>query len=75
MITGVATPVVGVDNHHSTSWSVNLKDIGETWKRIDEWALINGYEMGEAQCLEKAHDPAASEEEVVLDLYLSIKSS
>jgi hypothetical protein len=31
--------------------------------------------MGEAQCLEKAHDPAASEEEVVLDLYLSIKSS
>ena len=53
----------------------NLKDIGETWKRLDEWALINGYEMGEAQCLEKAHDPAASEEEVVLDLYLSIKSS
>jgi len=53
----------------------NLKDVGETWKRLDEWALLNGYEMGEAQCLEKAHDPAASIEEVVLDLYLSIKSS
>jgi len=70
---------VEIKDVHGAKYAVttcyNLKDIGETWKRIDEWALINGYEMGEAQCLEKAHDPAASEEEVVLDLYLSIKSS
>ena len=70
---------VEIKDVHGAKYAVttcyNLKDIGETWKRIVEWALINGYEMGEAQCLEKAHDPVASEEELVLDLYLSIKSS
>lgn len=53
----------------------NLKDIGETWKRLVQWVLVNGYEMGDAQCLEKSHDPEASEEDLVLDLYLSINSS
>ena len=50
-----------------------LKDIGETWKKLDEWVAVNGYEFGGAQCLEKSHDPEASEDELVLDLYLSIK--
>lgn len=50
----------------------DLKDIGETWKRLDEWVSANGYEMSEAQCLEKAHDPEASEDDLVLDLYQPI---
>jgi DNA-binding HxlR family transcriptional regulator/DNA gyrase inhibitor GyrI len=46
----------------------------ESWKKIVDWVQSSEYEMGEHQCLEKAHDPEASDEELVLDLYCPITS-
>jgi len=51
----------------------SLKDIGRDWMRLWEWAKANGYEIGDAEWLEKTHDPLASDEELVLDLYLPVK--
>jgi DNA-binding transcriptional ArsR family regulator/DNA gyrase inhibitor GyrI len=51
----------------------SLKDIGGDWMRLLEWVKANGYEIGDTQCLEKTHDPMASDEELVLDLYLPIR--
>jgi len=45
----------------------------ESWKKIVEWVKSSKYKFGEQQCLEKAHDPEASEEELILDLYCSIE--
>ncbi len=51
----------------------SLKDIGRDWMRLWEWTKAKGIEMDDAECLEKTHDPMASDEELVLDLYLPIK--
>jgi len=45
----------------------------ESWKKIVDWVKSSRYGYGKHQCLEKAHDPNASEEELVLDLYCPIE--
>ena len=45
----------------------------ESWKKIVDWVKSSKYKMGKNQCLEKAHDPGASEEELILDLYCPIE--
>ena len=45
----------------------------ESWKKIVDWVKSSKYKYGKHQCLEKAHDPSASEEELVLDLYCPIE--
>jgi len=45
----------------------------ESWKKIVDWVKSSKYKYGKHQCLEKAHDPNASEEELVLDLYCPIE--
>lgn len=45
----------------------------ESWKKIADWVESSEYEFGRHQWLEKAHDPEASDEELVLDLYCPIE--
>jgi DNA gyrase inhibitor GyrI/DNA-binding transcriptional ArsR family regulator len=45
----------------------------ESWKKIVDWVKSSRYRYGKHQCLEEAHDPNASEEELVLDLYCPIE--
>ena len=45
----------------------------ESWKKLVDWVKSSKYKYGKHQCLEKAHDPNASEEELVLDLYCPIE--
>ena len=45
----------------------------ESWKKLVDWVKSSKYRYGKHQCLEKAHDPNASEEELVLDLYCPIE--
>jgi len=45
----------------------------ESWKKLVYWVKSSKYEFGKHQCLEKAHDPGASDEELVLDLYCPIE--
>ncbi len=45
----------------------------ESWKNIVDWVKSSKYKFGKHQCLEKAHEPGASEDELILDLYCSIE--
>ena len=45
----------------------------ESWKKLVDWVKSSKYRYGKRQGLEKAHDPNASEEELVLDLYCPIE--
>jgi DNA-binding transcriptional ArsR family regulator/DNA gyrase inhibitor GyrI len=45
----------------------------ESWKKIVDWVESSEYEFGDHQCLEKAHEPGVSDEELVLDIYCPIK--
>ncbi len=45
----------------------------ESWKNIVDWVKASKYRMGKHQCLEKAHDPDASDENSTLDLYCPIE--
>ena len=45
----------------------------ESWKKITEWVKSSKYRFGKHQCLEKAHAPGVSEEELILDLYCPIE--
>ncbi len=45
----------------------------ESWKNITDWVKSSKYKFGKHQCLEKAHEPGASEEELILDLYCPIE--
>ncbi len=47
----------------------------ESWKNLVDWVILSEqYELDDSrQCLEKAHNPGAAEEELVLDLYQPIK--
>jgi len=45
----------------------------ESWKNIVDWVKSSKYKIGKHQCLEKAHEPGASEEELILDLYCPIE--
>lgn len=44
-----------------------------SWKKLEDWVKSSKYRYGKHQCLEKAHDPNASVEELVLDLYCPIE--
>ena len=45
----------------------------ESWKKLVDWVKSSEYQLGQHQCLERAHDPDASAEEMVLDLYCPIE--
>jgi DNA gyrase inhibitor GyrI/DNA-binding HxlR family transcriptional regulator len=45
----------------------------ESWKKIVDWVKSSKYDFAKHQCLEKAHDPGASDKELVLDLYCPIE--
>ena len=45
----------------------------ESWKKLVDWVDSSKYQQGKHQCLEKAHDPNASAEELILDLYCPIE--
>jgi DNA gyrase inhibitor GyrI/DNA-binding HxlR family transcriptional regulator len=45
----------------------------ESWKKITDWVKSSEYEFGQHQCLERAHDPDVSAEEMILDLYCPIE--
>ena len=45
----------------------------ESWKNIVDWVKSSKYEFGKHQCLEKAHEPGATEDELILDLYCPIE--
>ena len=45
----------------------------ESWHKILDWVKSSEYEFASHQCLEKAHDPTASEEGLILDIYCPIK--
>ena len=45
----------------------------ESWKKLVDWVKYSKYKFGKHQCLEKAHDPMASDEDLILDLYCSIE--
>lgn len=45
----------------------------EPWKKIYDWVKSSQYRHGSHQGLEKAHDPGASPEDLVLDLYCPIE--
>jgi DNA gyrase inhibitor GyrI/DNA-binding HxlR family transcriptional regulator len=44
-----------------------------SWKNLVDWVKSSRYKMGKHQCLEKAHEPGASEEELILDLYCPVE--
>ncbi|MHA2251706.1 MAG: GyrI-like domain-containing protein [Candidatus Kariarchaeaceae archaeon] len=55
-----------------------LQDIGaggflNTWDQLDEWVKQSEYDFGDEQCLEKAQNPGAPEDDLVLELYLAIR--
>lgn len=45
----------------------------ESYKKLADWVKSSKYEFGKRRWLEKAHDPGASEEELVLDIYCPIE--
>jgi DNA gyrase inhibitor GyrI/DNA-binding HxlR family transcriptional regulator len=45
----------------------------ESWKKITEWVESSTYHLGSHQCLEKAHEPGASEDNLILDLYCPLE--
>jgi DNA gyrase inhibitor GyrI/DNA-binding HxlR family transcriptional regulator len=46
----------------------------ESWKKLVDWVDSSKYRQGKHQCLERAHDPNAAAEELVLDLYYPIET-
>ncbi|MBU6996085.1 MAG: effector binding domain-containing protein [Theionarchaea archaeon] len=45
----------------------------ESWKKVTEWVKSSKYHYGSHQCLEKAHEPGASDDNLILDLYCPIE--
>ncbi|UCG44997.1 MAG: GyrI-like domain-containing protein [Candidatus Bathyarchaeota archaeon] len=45
----------------------------ESWRKIVDWVKSSKYKFGKHQCLEKAHEPGVSEEDLILDLYCPIE--
>ncbi len=58
---------------YAVTTSESLSIIGERWMQIIEWVKNSEYEFREAECLEKTHDFSASDDELVLDIYIPIK--
>lgn len=51
----------------------SLSIIGERWMQLVEWVKNSEYEWREGECLEKTHNFNASDDELVLDIYIPIK--
>ena len=47
--------------------------VPETWKKLWEWMQSSPHQWRRTHELEKPHDPRASEEDLVLDLYLPVE--
>jgi len=46
----------------------------QSWKKLKNWVLNSpDYELEKRPCLERSHDPLASEENLILDLYIPIR--
>ncbi|MHA1962191.1 MAG: GyrI-like domain-containing protein [Candidatus Thorarchaeota archaeon] len=45
----------------------------ESWKNLKDWVKSSKYKLRKGPCLERAHDPSASEEELVLELHMPIR--
>ncbi|MBU7012639.1 MAG: effector binding domain-containing protein [Theionarchaea archaeon] len=45
----------------------------ESWKKMVDWVESSKYTPSNRQWLEKAHDPTASDDELILDLYCPIE--
>lgn len=58
---------------YAVTTSESLSIIGERWMQLIEWVKNSEYEFRREECLEKTHDFSASDEELVLDLYIPIK--
>lgn len=43
------------------------------WKRLGDWIKASKYDFGDQQCFERAHETGVSEDDLILDLYWSIK--
>lgn len=52
---------------------IDVDGVLKTWKRLTEWVKENNYECEDTQCLEKAVNPGANEDELTLELYFPIK--
>lgn len=50
-------------------------DIGSTWRKLWDWAQAGPYRWRHAQELERVIDPNATEDELVLELYLPIQEN
>jgi DNA gyrase inhibitor GyrI len=50
-----------------------LGSVGEVWRKLWNWAQTGDYKWRRTHELEKPHHPQASEEDMVLDLYLPIE--
>ena len=48
-------------------------NVMETWKQLWDWAQRSGYKWRKTHELEKAQNPRASEEDLILELYLPIE--
>jgi DNA gyrase inhibitor GyrI/DNA-binding transcriptional ArsR family regulator len=58
----------------TTRLLVNDENVIPAWKQLGEWVKQSKkYDFGEFPCLEKALNPRASPEDLVLDLYCPIK--
>jgi DNA gyrase inhibitor GyrI len=60
---------------YAVATCTNLADVGETWMRLWNWVNADKciYKWRKTHELEKPHDPVASQENLVLDLYLPIE--
>ena len=58
---------------YAVTTSESLSVIGERWKQLADWLKKSEHRFRDAECLEKTHNFAATEDELVLDLYLPIK--
>ncbi|UCE09143.1 MAG: GyrI-like domain-containing protein [Candidatus Thorarchaeota archaeon] len=45
----------------------------ESYKNLKDWVKSSKYKLRKGQCLERAHDPFASEEELVLEIHMPIR--
>jgi DNA gyrase inhibitor GyrI/DNA-binding transcriptional ArsR family regulator len=45
----------------------------ESYKNLKDWVKSSKYKLRKGPCLERAHDPSASEEELVLEIHMPIR--
>jgi DNA-binding HxlR family transcriptional regulator/DNA gyrase inhibitor GyrI len=45
----------------------------ESYRNLKDWVKSSKYKLRKGSCLERAHDPSASEEELVLEIHMPIR--